>query len=116
MKRINWFNNAIICIGLLQAVACTKTSNDVQCEAISLESSSNVTVGNEFSNCKLRYIIHEHGAIQELIVTGLFTYNAAGNPYSLTYDKTGTGNPNHYFLYDKRNRLREYRIGFYHIN
>jgi hypothetical protein len=68
---------------------------------------------NEFSNCKLRRIVHEHGGVPELIVNGLFTYNAAGNPYSLTYgDQTGTGNPNYYFFYDTKGRLREYHVGY----
>jgi hypothetical protein len=70
-------------------------------------------VVNEFSNCKLRRIVHEHGGVSGLLVNGLFTYNAAGNPYSLTYGNgTGTGNPNHYFFYDNKNRLREYRVGY----
>jgi hypothetical protein len=47
-----------------------------------------------------------------MIVNGLFTYNAAGNPYSLTYTQTWTGNPNYYFFYDKKGRLREMHIGY----
>ena len=94
-------------------VSCTKTIDTATNASLSLESSNDATVVNVFSNCKLRYIIHEHHETGERI-TGLFTYNAAGNPYSMTYTSaTNTGNPrNHYFLYDKSNRLREYRNGY----
>lgn len=75
--------------------------------------SNNATPASEFATCKLRRIVHDHGGAPGVLVNGLFTYNPAGNPVSLTYGNgTGTGNPNYYFFYDKQNRLRELRIGY----
>ncbi|MBL7699291.1 MAG: hypothetical protein JNK79_14090, partial [Chitinophagaceae bacterium] len=97
---------------LVQIVACTKTVDTTTNNSITKETSSDAVV-SEFDNCKLRNIIHHYGGDPfSSLVNGLFTYNK-GNPISLTYgNQTGTGNPNHYFLYDKQNRLREYRIGY----
>jgi hypothetical protein len=113
MNTLQWAFRAFLCIGLLQVVSCTKTLDTVSDDSISLPSSSDAVIVNEFSNCKLRYITHPDDNDGEL-VTGLFTYNAAGNPYSLTYlDRPGKGmQRNHYFYYDKLNRLREYRTGY----
>lgn len=102
MKRLNWPVKAIIFMGLLQAVSCTKTSNNGPSDALSLESSSNATATNQFINCKLRYII------QPTYGTALFTYNRVGNPYSVLYETGGTGTSDHYFKYDAQNRLTEY--------
>ena len=113
MKTNQWPVRALIFVCLLQVISCTKTVDTTTQDSTSLESSSDATVDNEFSDCKLRRIYHAHGGSPEVTVSGLFTYNAAGNPYSLTYGNgTGTGNPNHYFYYDKKNRLREYRIAY----
>jgi hypothetical protein len=114
MKTNQWPVRAFIFVSLLQALSCTKTADLRTADSISLASSSDATVPNEFANCKLRYIVHRFGGDPNgWLVYGLFTYNAAGNPFSLTYGNgTGTGNPNHYFFYDKKNRLREYRIAY----
>jgi len=113
VKTLKWTFKAFLCIGLLQAVSCTKNLDTVSNDSARLETSSSAALANEFSNCKLRRIVHEHGGISGYLVNGLFTYNAAGNPYSLTYgEQTGTGNPNHYFYYDKKNRLREWRQAY----
>jgi hypothetical protein len=95
---------AIVC----SLAACTK--RDVADTAsISQTQSDNLTfpVTNEFSGCKIRRIYHAD-PYSDQVVSGLFTYNAAGNPYSVTYDHVGTGNQNHYFYYDKLGRLKEY--------
>lgn len=41
--------------------------------------------------------------------TATFTYNAFGNPTSVTVTNVGTGNPNRVFKYDSYQRLVEYR-------
>jgi hypothetical protein len=43
-------------------------------------------------------------------VTALFSYNNAGNPYSVLYSNGGTGVDDHYFRYDAQNRLTEWRL------
>jgi hypothetical protein len=111
MNAFKWTIRPFLCLGLLQAVSCTKKMDTVAHDSVNVQTSSDLTfpVTNEFSNCKLRYIVHEHGGVSGLLVTGLFTYNSAGNPISLTYgEQTGSGNPNHYFRYDSKKRLREW--------
>jgi hypothetical protein len=112
VKKLLWPVRAFIFVALLQTISCTKTVDTVTNESVTLESSSNATLANEFSNCKLRYIIHEDDIDGEL-VTGVFTYNA-GNPLSLIYEERPgwSSQRNHYFFYDKSNRLREYRNGY----
>ena len=112
MKTFHGAARALIVVCLMQTLSCTKTS--VTSNSATTDASSDATVANEFSNCKLRYIVHRFaGDPNERAVYGLFTYNAAGNPFSVTYGSgTGTGNPNHYFFYDSKNRLREYRIAY----
>jgi hypothetical protein len=113
MKTIQWPLRAFLFLGLFQVVSCTKSFDTASDASVTLETSSDVTISPEFANCKLRKIIHPDD-IDGAPVTGLFTYNAAGNPYSLTYlERPDRGHGrNHYFLYDKLNRLREYRIGY----
>lgn len=76
---------------------------------------SDATAASEYSNCKLRRIVHHYaGDPNSPLVNGLFTYNSAGNPIRLVYGafQSGTGNPNHYFLYDAANRLTEWRLQY----
>lgn len=111
MRTLQWPVRAFIFVCLLQSLACTKTDT-VLSDSVSLESSSsNAMAADDFSNCKLRYIYHEHLGVSDLMVWGLFTYYK-GNPISLTYDYNGTGNPNHYFYYDTKQRLREWRQAY----
>jgi hypothetical protein len=112
VNKLHWPVRAFLFIGLLQIISCTKSIDTTTNDSISLESSSDATIANEFSNCKLRYIIHEHGGVQGYTISGLFTYNSAGNPISLTYAQGGTGNPNYFFFYDSKKRLREFRMGY----
>lgn len=113
MKTFQWPFRALLVICLAQIISCTKQVDTLTEDSVSLQSSSDATVANEFSNCKLRRIVHEHGGIAGRNVSGLFTYNAAGNPYSLTYTEGNLAawNPNYYFFYDNKNRLRELRSG-----
>jgi len=82
--------------------ACTK--DDVSADKISTSISENANT-IDLSACKLRSIIQDVGDQNQ---AALFSYNKAGNPYSVLYANNGTGNPNHYFIYDSKNRLREY--------
>lgn len=66
-------------------------------------------MASEFPDCKLRRLNHEFPGMDFNFVSGLFTYNKAGNPISLLYNNNSTGNPNHYWFYDKQNRLVEWR-------
>jgi hypothetical protein len=83
--------------------SCTKTSDAVADQ-------KSITVANDASiadlnKCKIRRIYQDVGGVRQ---GALFSYNGAGNPYSVLYANNGTGNPNHYFIYDSKNRLREY--------
>lgn len=117
MKKFQWPIRAFLFVGLLQIVSCTKTSDVVSKDSVSVETSNNLTfpVTNEFADCKIRNIIHEHAGIGGL-VTGLFTYSK-GNPVSLTYRSNNcgncTGNPEHFFYYDKQGRLKEWRVTYF---
>jgi hypothetical protein len=112
MKPFLWPVRAFIIVGLLQVVSCTKTVDTVTNDSVSLETSGDASMANEFSNCKLRRIYHEHGGVSGYVISGLFTYNAAGDPLSLIYAQGGTGNPNYFFYYDSKKRLREFREGY----
>ena len=122
MKTFQWPLRAFLFVGLLQIVSCTKTIDTVTNDSISLETSSDAAVANEFSTCKLRRIYHDlvvHDFISSdtMKVYGLFSYNAAGNPYSLLYrDLQGSqyvNFPSYHFLYDNQQRLREMRLSYY---
>lgn len=67
---------------------------------------SNDVTAADLSKCKIRRIYQDVGDVRQ---GALFSYNNAGNPFSVIYANNGTGNPNHYFIYDSRNRLREYQ-------
>jgi hypothetical protein len=112
MKKFTRLLSAVV-FTVIFLVSCTKNIDTISKDSVSVRESSNATFVNEFSNCKLRYIIHPDD-IDGALVTGLFTYNAAGNPYSVTYeDRPGKGmQRNHYFYYDKLNRLSQYRTGY----
>jgi hypothetical protein len=94
----------------LLLAACQKgVSVKEQITTVNSETSSGVTAANEFPDCKLRRISHFFSDSDGPSVSGVFTYNKAGNPISLLYNNNGTGNPNHYWLYDNQNRLSEWR-------
>lgn len=105
---IQWPLRAFLFICMVQIVSCTKSVDTMEGSA-SLEISSDAVVASEFRNCKLRNIYHLNTG-GEGTTKGTFTYNSAGNPLSLIYGaQASQENPNHYFFYDKQNRLREYR-------
>jgi hypothetical protein len=114
MKKFQWPLRAFLFLGLLQFISCTKNVDTPATDSTSLETSNDGTVASEFSSCKLRRILHPSAYTTsngETLVSRLFTYNAAGNPYSLVYT-SGFPTPNYYFTYDKKNRLRELLISF----
>lgn len=74
-------------------------------------------------DCRIKTITHRYyGSTRTLT----FEYNKLGNPVHISNDDWGTGNPNHRFVYDKKNRLIlyngyygdttnfEYRINYYY--
>ena len=109
MKKFQWALRAFIFVGLLQIVSCTKTIDKTSSESISLGTSNDLTfpTTNEFSNCKLRRIYQSYGE-GYATVTGVFTYNGQGNPVSVIFNETFAGN--HYFGYDSKARLKDYRF------
>jgi hypothetical protein len=107
MKTNQWAFRAFIFACLVQTVSCTKSIDNLPNDSVTLETSSDATGPFEFSNCKLRRIYQSYGEGLATI-NGLFTYNNAGNPISLVFN--GEFGDDHYFFYDKQNRLIEYRI------
>lgn len=108
MKRLTLILRVVLFFGLLQAVACKKSIDLVSTESSTLATSSDATLANEFSNCKLRRIVHKHPYYPDHFMNGLFSYNSAGNPHSLNY--SGQFHSWYYrFYYDKKNRLTQYR-------
>jgi hypothetical protein len=111
MKTLQWPLRAFLFVGLMQLISCAKTVDTVTNDSLSLETSSDATVANEFAGCKLRRIVHENSFNNETSVSCLFSYNSVGNPYSLVHT-SGYATLNYYFYYDKKNRLREFLINF----
>jgi hypothetical protein len=93
----------LFCSFMCFVLSCTKT-NDVSSDRLSTAVSDNSTV-LDLSKCKMRRIYQDVGGQRQ---TAVFSYNGAGNPYSVLYANNGTGNPNHFFVYDSKNRMREY--------
>lgn len=108
MKSSTWPSKALILASLFLVFSCTKTV-DTTVDSLTAEQSSDLTfpTSNEFSSCKLRRIYQSYGE-GNATVTGLFTYNGAGNPVSVLFNETFAGN--HYFSYDKYGRLKDYRF------
>jgi hypothetical protein len=78
----------------------------------SLSSSiSNDATTPDLSKCKLRRIYQGTTEIGQPI-TAIFSYNRAGNPYSVLYTPGGTAVHDHYFFYDQKNRLTEWRLAW----
>jgi hypothetical protein len=75
--------------------------------AIDATVSSEATVANEFSNCKLRRIYQSYGE-GYTNATAVFTYDYRGNPVSVLFEPYGNGQ--NYFDYDKNGRLVSYRF------
>lgn len=62
----------------------------------------------ELSTCKIRRI-YQTWSSQGTTVSALFTYNSAGNPFSVKYSNGGTGVDDHYFFYDSKQRLTQWK-------
>jgi hypothetical protein len=115
MKKFQWPLRAFLFVGLLQLISCTKAVDSTE-NSINADQSSDLTfpVTNEFSICKLRRIYQQHPD-GPYTISGLFTYNGAGNPVSVTFtdvtaEREIDSYPNqHFFTYDKQGRLKEYR-------
>lgn len=90
-------------------VSCTKTIDSTITTSINAETVSNEAVVNEFANCKMRRIYQTYAGIR---ISGLFSYNSSGNPYSLIFNHKIDGHPDWYFVYDKQNRLKEVRLTY----
>lgn len=109
MKTFQWLLRAFLLVCLSQIISCTKSIDKISNDTVGLETSSDATLVPSYGNCKLRRIYHISEYNPETTVNMLFTYNAAGNPYSVTRS-SGDDALNYYFYYDKKNRLRELRI------
>jgi hypothetical protein len=100
----------MVFMGLVQMASCTKSIDNLPNDSVSLESSNDAAGPFEFSNCKLRRIYQSYGE-GNATINGLFTYNKAGNPVSAVFTSPdGDYGSDHYFFYDKQNRLRKYQI------
>ena len=106
MKRS--FNlSYLVVAGSLFITGCIKETASPDTNSFSQTVSSNATTP-DLSKCKIRRIYQPY--LPSTRATALFTYNGVGNPYSVVYTPGGTGVHDHYFFYDTRNRLKEYRL------
>lgn len=65
-------------------------------------------VGSDCGGCNIEQITVDFSTeIQTYTVPYTFTYNASGDPVTITNTNISTGNPNAVFHYDKRGRLIE---------
>jgi hypothetical protein len=65
----------------------------------------------DLSKCKIRRI-YQGTTDTGQPITAIFSYNRAGNPYSVLYSPGGTAVNDHYFIYDAKNRLQEWRLAW----
>lgn len=99
MKKV--LTSALV-ISMLSS-ACIKENVDSQ----SLTIASNAVIP-ELNTCKVRRI-YQTWSSQGATVNAVFTYNSAGNPYSVKYSNGGTGVDDHYFIYDAQKRLIQWK-------
>jgi hypothetical protein len=97
----------LVMAGSIFIAGCVKETSLRNPDSLSQTVSSNATTP-DLSKCKIRRIYQQY--LPSTRATALFTYNAAGNPYSVVYTPGGTGVHDHYFFYDAKNRLKEYRL------
>lgn len=93
---------AILAIPLTFA-SCMK--EDIS-SSISQTISSEATI--DLSKCKIRRMYQP--VSEYTVFDALFTYNHAGNPFSVLYKNSGTGLADHFFFYDAQNRLSRYEL------
>jgi hypothetical protein len=110
MKKFQWPLRAFLFVALIQIVSCTKNYDTPATNSISLETSSDATI--DLSKCKIRRLYLKYpGSPDPPTLVAIFSYNSAGNPYSVLY-QAGSIPDAHYFKYDANKRLTEY-IQFY---
>jgi hypothetical protein len=109
MKTFSWSYRMAIGLSLIQLFSCQKNMKSSE-ETLTFQTSSEAVIYNEFNDCKLRTITHKNGGVNVPTVKGTFVYHPDGLPDRLTYDWAGTGNPNYFFIYDNKRRLRELRL------
>ena len=105
---------AFVAVVAILILAGCKKDITINEESINAETIASDVAG-EFPNCKLRRIVHKYGGDPfSVTVNALLTYNSAGNPISMVYpdEQNGTGNPNHYFIYDSQKRLSEWQLKY----
>ena len=89
MKTIQWPLRAFLFVGILQVISCTKTIDSGNNDSVSVETSSDLTfpVANEFADCKLRNIFHEHPGISDVTVNGLYLQQRQSDKPHLQYER-----------------------------
>ena len=97
----------LVLAGSIFIAGCVKETSLPETTSLS-QSVSNDATTPDLSKCKIRRIYQLY--LPNMRATALFTYNGAGNPYSVVYTPGGTGVHDHYFFYDAKNRLKEYRL------
>jgi hypothetical protein len=105
MNRIHKLSLVILSASLFIG-SCAK--NDTSPASTFSKTVSNDATTPDLSKCKVRRIYQQTGPWS--VETALFTYNGAGNPYSVLYSASGTSHANHFFFYDSKNRLKEYQL------
>jgi hypothetical protein len=98
-------------VGVSLFASCVKTDLSSS-GSISQTVSSNANVVPELNNCRIRRIYQDDEVGFGNVVTAVFTYNAAKNPYTVIYSNGGTGVYDHYFYYDAQNRLKQWNLTY----
>lgn len=104
MRNLSFIKALIIAI-LFLAAGCSKkelSSRDSVSQTVSGDATLPI-----LNTCKMRRIYQQVGP--SFVETAVFTYNRAGNPFSVIYARSGTSFANHHFFYDSNNRLIEYQ-------
>lgn len=102
------FKTAMLAVAISLMAGCAK--DDVSVPRSVSRTVSQDAVIPELSTCKIRRIYQDYGF--GMTVNALFSYNSAGNPFSVRYSNEGTGTYNHYFFYDAQKRLIRYEQSY----
>ena len=105
--KSSFYLSILVIAGSIFTTGCMKESVFRDTSSLSQTVSNNATTP-DLSKCKVRRIYQFYSPSTR--ATALFTYNGQGNPYSVVYTPGGTGVHDHYFFYDTKNRLKEYRL------
>ena len=105
----------VLALCLVQVLSCQKRIDKVSDGQVESSTSSDAALVNDFIDCKLRTVTHEIVNWEDgknLKIVGTFVYHADGLPHELVYTNGAlTSEPNYYFVYDSKRRLRELRTG-----